>query len=302
MDDSFAVEALARCPLFAACRRADRCARWPIACAAAAIVVARSSTTRETRATRCTSWRVGAIKIVLPSTEGEEAIIATLRPGDFHGELALLDGAPRSATATAVEPSEDLVLPRTVFIELLDMLPGLRDALLAGLAQGAAAPDRPRRGAPLPRPCRPAGDAPDAPRAGRRRRMPQGSVTSRLALHPVRPGGDDRRHAPEREPAAERVRGRGPDQDRGRRARHLRPAAPGAAGRALRRRPWRRTCRQVRHLRCRLRWLMIAAAVFTLKSHRCESSEQPMKGGPTWVRTSWAATRCSCVAAKAPAR
>ena len=77
----------------------------------------------------------GAIKIVLPSSEGEEAIIATLRPGDFHGELAILDGEPRSATATAVEPSEDLVLPRPVFIELLDTVPGLRDALLAGLSK-----------------------------------------------------------------------------------------------------------------------------------------------------------------------
>ena len=77
----------------------------------------------------------GAVKIVLPSAEGEEAIIATLRPGDFFGELALLDGAPRSATATALEPSETLVLPRPVFLELLDTVPGLRDALLAGLAR-----------------------------------------------------------------------------------------------------------------------------------------------------------------------
>jgi CRP-like cAMP-binding protein len=76
----------------------------------------------------------GAVKIVLPSAEGEEAIIATLRPGDFFGELALLDGAPRSATAVALEPSETLVLPRAAFRELLDHDPGLRDALLAGLA------------------------------------------------------------------------------------------------------------------------------------------------------------------------
>ena len=75
----------------------------------------------------------GAVKIVLPSTEGEEAIIATLRPGDFFGELALLDGAPHSATATALEITETLVLPRAAFRELLDRDAGLRDALFAGL-------------------------------------------------------------------------------------------------------------------------------------------------------------------------
>ena len=41
----------------------------------------------------------GAVKIVLPSSEGEEAIIATLRAGDFFGELALLDVRPEGAFA-----------------------------------------------------------------------------------------------------------------------------------------------------------------------------------------------------------
>jgi CRP-like cAMP-binding protein len=77
----------------------------------------------------------GAVKIVLPSAEGEEAIIATLRPGDFFGELALLDGAPRSATAVALEPSETWTLPRELFLELLDRDRSLRDSLLAGLAR-----------------------------------------------------------------------------------------------------------------------------------------------------------------------
>jgi len=76
----------------------------------------------------------GSVKIVLPSAEGEEAIIATLRPGDFFGELSLLDGAPRSATVVALEPAETMALPRTAFHGLLDRDPGLRDALLAGLA------------------------------------------------------------------------------------------------------------------------------------------------------------------------
>lgn len=75
----------------------------------------------------------GAVKIVLPSPEGEEAIIATMRRGDFFGELALLDGAPHSASATAVEPTETLALPRAVFLELLEQDGGLRMALLTGL-------------------------------------------------------------------------------------------------------------------------------------------------------------------------
>ena len=76
----------------------------------------------------------GAVKIVLPSSEGDEAIIATLTPGDFFGELALLDGAPHSATATAVESVETLSLARAPFQQLLDQDRGLRMALLSGLA------------------------------------------------------------------------------------------------------------------------------------------------------------------------
>jgi CRP-like cAMP-binding protein len=76
----------------------------------------------------------GAVKIILPSAEGEEAIIATLRPGDFFGELALLDGAPRSATATASEASETLSLPREAFLLMLGQDPQLTLALLSGLA------------------------------------------------------------------------------------------------------------------------------------------------------------------------
>ena len=76
----------------------------------------------------------GAIKIVLPSDSGEEAILATLRAGDVFGELALLDGAPRSATAAALEPSETLILPRDRFRDLIATEPAVRDALLASIA------------------------------------------------------------------------------------------------------------------------------------------------------------------------
>jgi CRP/FNR family transcriptional regulator, cyclic AMP receptor protein len=134
LDSSFAIEALLRCPLFA---HADD---------AALRSVAQGMRRRRFRRNEVIfhqgdpgdSLHVvasGAVKIVLPSTEGEEAIIATLRPGDFFGELSLLDGAPRSATAAALEPSETLVLPRSAFYQLLDEDAGLRNGLLAGLTR-----------------------------------------------------------------------------------------------------------------------------------------------------------------------
>ena len=77
----------------------------------------------------------GHVKITLPADDGSEpAILTTVGPGGFFGELALLDGQPRSATATTVEPTETLSLPRDVFRELLDKHPELRDALFAALA------------------------------------------------------------------------------------------------------------------------------------------------------------------------
>lgn len=77
----------------------------------------------------------GAVKIVLPSAEDQEpVIVATLKPGDFFGVLALLDDTPRSATAVAHGATETLVLRREAFLALLDDDRSLRRALLAALA------------------------------------------------------------------------------------------------------------------------------------------------------------------------
>jgi CRP/FNR family transcriptional regulator, cyclic AMP receptor protein len=76
----------------------------------------------------------GEVKISLPSETGDEAILATLRTGDVFGELALLDGAPRSASATALTPTETVILPRDRFRELIATEAGVRDALLASIA------------------------------------------------------------------------------------------------------------------------------------------------------------------------
>jgi CRP-like cAMP-binding protein len=76
----------------------------------------------------------GEVKIALPSEEGDEAILATLGPGDVFGELALLDGAPRSATASALVATEAVILPRDRFRELVATEPAVRDTLLDSLA------------------------------------------------------------------------------------------------------------------------------------------------------------------------
>jgi CRP/FNR family transcriptional regulator, cyclic AMP receptor protein len=77
----------------------------------------------------------GSVKVVLPSDEGAEpAIVAILGAGEFFGELAILDGAPHSATIVAVEATETLVLHRDAFLDLIDSDARLRRALLASLA------------------------------------------------------------------------------------------------------------------------------------------------------------------------
>ncbi|HWP63826.1 MAG TPA: Crp/Fnr family transcriptional regulator [Candidatus Binatia bacterium] len=76
----------------------------------------------------------GAVKICLPTEEGDEAILATIHPGEAFGELALLDGAPRSASAVAMLPTEVLVLARPHFEALVEGEPAIRWALLRTLA------------------------------------------------------------------------------------------------------------------------------------------------------------------------
>ncbi len=61
----------------------------------------------------------GKIKISLPSKDGDEIILTVFSKGDFFGEMALLDGMPRSADAMALEPSQLYVLNRRDFLEFL---------------------------------------------------------------------------------------------------------------------------------------------------------------------------------------
>jgi CRP/FNR family cyclic AMP-dependent transcriptional regulator len=76
----------------------------------------------------------GRAKISIESLEGEEAILVTLGPGEVFGELVLLDGAPRSATAVAVEPTVTYVLTQPSFGPLIAENEAFRTAILRNLA------------------------------------------------------------------------------------------------------------------------------------------------------------------------
>ena len=61
--------------------------------------------------------------------------ISTRGPGDFIGEMSLLDGQPRSASVITTKDSVLLVMHRSEFSQLLDDVPGLARKILAGLSQ-----------------------------------------------------------------------------------------------------------------------------------------------------------------------
>ncbi len=84
----------------------------------------------------------GEVKIVLGSAEGKEVVLGLLGRGDFFGELALLDGEPRSADAVAVVASQLAVLQREEFTRFIRSTPRAAANLLAVLSRRLRRTDR----------------------------------------------------------------------------------------------------------------------------------------------------------------
>jgi CRP-like cAMP-binding protein len=77
----------------------------------------------------------GTVKISITSEDGREKNIALFKPGECFGEMALLDGSNRSATATAMEALETLVLMRDDFQAFLTENPQVAADITNLLAQ-----------------------------------------------------------------------------------------------------------------------------------------------------------------------
>ena len=77
----------------------------------------------------------GAIKISVSGPIGKEYTITMMEPGDIFGEIALLDGLPRTADATAVQDSVLLSLHRSHFMPILESDPRLARHLVEMLCE-----------------------------------------------------------------------------------------------------------------------------------------------------------------------
>lgn len=77
----------------------------------------------------------GEVKIVLGSPEGKEVVLVLLSRGEFFGDLALLDGDPRSADAVATTACRLLVLQREDFTRFVRETPAVAARLLAVLSR-----------------------------------------------------------------------------------------------------------------------------------------------------------------------
>lgn len=67
----------------------------------------------------------GMMRIWLHGPDGKELTLSLMEPGDFFGEIALLDGLRRTASASAFSDSELITVPRRDFLALLEEEPRL---------------------------------------------------------------------------------------------------------------------------------------------------------------------------------
>lgn len=76
----------------------------------------------------------GRVKVVRMDEAGREVILSMFGPGEFFGEMALLDGLTRSASVIAIVKSELFMIHRRDFLELLHEFPTITISLLSELA------------------------------------------------------------------------------------------------------------------------------------------------------------------------
>ncbi|MDQ2695526.1 MAG: Crp/Fnr family transcriptional regulator, partial [Pseudomonadota bacterium] len=77
----------------------------------------------------------GRVKIFVSDEDGKEVILNIQGPGEYFGELALIDEEPRSASVMTLEPSQMAVVSKAAFQECLAAHPNLAFNLIRSLVR-----------------------------------------------------------------------------------------------------------------------------------------------------------------------
>ena len=77
--------------------------------------------------------RDGRVKVFVSDEDGHEVVLGTHGPGEYFGELALLDAGPRSASVITLESSQLIIVPRDDFRSFVEGNPGFAFSLIGKL-------------------------------------------------------------------------------------------------------------------------------------------------------------------------
>jgi len=84
----------------------------------------------------------GRLKVMMSDDEGREVILSILGPGEFFGEMGLLDDSPRSASVITLEPCELLTLSKRDFKKCLAENFDMAMTMMRGLVKRLREADR----------------------------------------------------------------------------------------------------------------------------------------------------------------
>ena len=84
----------------------------------------------------------GRLKVMMSDSEGKEVILSILGPGEFFGEMGLIDDEPRSATVITIEPCELLSIAKRDFKKCLAENFEMAMAVMRGLVKRLREADR----------------------------------------------------------------------------------------------------------------------------------------------------------------
>src|SRR5947207_8243489 len=84
----------------------------------------------------------GKVKVFIGDQDGREMILKILGPGDFFGEMSMIDKQPRSASVTTLESSIFLVMSHAAFEKCIEQVPRIATVVMRILAQRVREADK----------------------------------------------------------------------------------------------------------------------------------------------------------------